>query len=215
MRPFNMLTKPPYSERMKYRIGRGEEGVLTIQPYKGELLPHWRFATVPKARESSEILWTKFLEYHDDKNFPGMDMARKFIQMGMTRAKRYANYKGGRKYVHGKAAGVKNEKGLNHAGKQEKEMASGIFREVWERCKVHEGYLELKAEFKRDQQAWNKMTEEEKNDFEIREVQDAPMKEEAAAGGIQKGWKIEDEKPAIKKEVKIEDDEPAIKTEEE
>ena len=28
----------------------------------------------------------------------GMDMARKFIQMGMTRSKRYANYKGGRKF---------------------------------------------------------------------------------------------------------------------
>src|ERR1700744_3013574 len=29
-------------EPHRYRIGRGEEGVLTVQPYKGELLPLWR-----------------------------------------------------------------------------------------------------------------------------------------------------------------------------
>ena len=34
-------------------------------------------------------------------------MARKFLQMGMTRAKRYANHKGGRKY----GAGGKGEGG--------------------------------------------------------------------------------------------------------
>lgn len=26
-----------------YRVGRGEQGVFRVQPYKDELLPHWRF----------------------------------------------------------------------------------------------------------------------------------------------------------------------------
>ena len=26
-----------------YRVGRGEQGVLLVQLYKGEILPHWRF----------------------------------------------------------------------------------------------------------------------------------------------------------------------------
>lgn len=26
-----------------YRVGRGEQGVLICEPYKGEILPHWRF----------------------------------------------------------------------------------------------------------------------------------------------------------------------------
>ena len=30
--------------------------------------------------------------------FVGADMARKYLQMGYTRARRYANHKGGRKY---------------------------------------------------------------------------------------------------------------------
>ncbi|MEM7760533.1 MAG: DUF4385 family protein, partial [Cyanobacteria bacterium P01_A01_bin.40] len=26
-----------------YQIGRGEQGVLLVEPYKSEILPHWRF----------------------------------------------------------------------------------------------------------------------------------------------------------------------------
>ena len=39
-----------------------------------------------------------FLAYLKAGDFPGADMARKFLQMGWTRARRYANHKGGRKY---------------------------------------------------------------------------------------------------------------------
>ena len=34
-----------------YRIGVGEQSVLLVQPYKGEILPHSRFATPDAARE--------------------------------------------------------------------------------------------------------------------------------------------------------------------
>ena len=36
-----------------YRVGRGEQGVLLVEPYKSEILPHWRFATTDIATESS------------------------------------------------------------------------------------------------------------------------------------------------------------------
>ena len=26
-----------------YRVGKGEQGVLLVEPYKSEILPHWRF----------------------------------------------------------------------------------------------------------------------------------------------------------------------------
>lgn len=29
----------------KYRVGKGEQGVLLVEPYKSEILPHWRFRT--------------------------------------------------------------------------------------------------------------------------------------------------------------------------
>ncbi len=81
-----------------YQVGRGEQGVLMVEPYKGEILPHWRFRTVPIAEESAEKIMALFEEYRRKDDFVGMDMARKFIQMGYTRARRYSNHKGGRKY---------------------------------------------------------------------------------------------------------------------
>ena len=117
---------PPYTT---YRIGRGETGVLTFEPYKSALLPLWRFRTPDVARTSSQEIWSAFLDYEKDDDFVGMDMARKFLQMGMTRAKRYANHKGGRKY--GPGGKVLDGEG-DWAGRKEKEEASTIFREVWE-----------------------------------------------------------------------------------
>ena len=42
-----------------------------------------------------------YLDYRDDKDFIGMDMCRKFLEMGFTRARRYANHNSGRKYKKG------------------------------------------------------------------------------------------------------------------
>ncbi|KAF2645546.1 hypothetical protein P280DRAFT_465362 [Massarina eburnea CBS 473.64] len=85
------------AHRMSYRIGRGETLVLTFEPYKSAILPLWRFKTPAIARKSSQEIYEKFLEYNGQDDFVGMDMCRKFLQMGMTRSKRYANHKGGRK----------------------------------------------------------------------------------------------------------------------
>jgi len=81
-----------------YRVGRGEMGVLLVRPYKDEILPYWRFKTPEIARESSEKIYQLFLDYKQNGDFIGMDMARKFLQMGYTRARRYANHKTGQKY---------------------------------------------------------------------------------------------------------------------
>src|SRR5438270_5049135 len=78
-----------------YRIGKGEQGVLLVEPYKGEILPHWRFKTVAEARASSSTIFGLFEGYLKAADFPGADMARKFLQMGWTRAPRYANNRGG------------------------------------------------------------------------------------------------------------------------
>ncbi|KAL8921198.1 MAG: hypothetical protein Q9208_005808 [Pyrenodesmia sp. 3 TL-2023] len=121
--------------RMSYRIGRGETGVLTFEPYKSILLPHWRFRTVAIATQSSQKLWSKFVQYEEEDDFVGMDMCRKFIQMGMTRAKRYANHKGGKKYD--KKSGMELEKSV-------------------ERCKAHDGYKNKKEAFLKEQKEWER-----------------------------------------------------------
>ena len=81
-----------------YQVGRGEQGVLLVEPYKSELLPHWRFRTPELAQESAQTIYALFLAYKDAGDFVGMDMARKFLQMGYTRSRRYANHRSGRKY---------------------------------------------------------------------------------------------------------------------
>ncbi len=126
--------------------------MLTFEPYKSVLLPLWRFRTVPIAKQSSQDLWARFLSYDSQDDFVGMDMARKFIQMGMTRAKRYANHKGGRKYD--KVSGKELEKSKGHKDMDEKEAASQVFKQVWERCRSHAGYLE-KKEFLKEQKHWD------------------------------------------------------------
>ncbi|KIL88214.1 hypothetical protein FAVG1_08292 [Fusarium avenaceum] len=140
------------AHRMSYRIGRGEQGVLTFEPYKSAILPLWRFRTVPIAQKSAEDLWAKFKEFKDQNDFVGMDMTRKFIQMGMTRAKRYANHAGGRKYKKGTKEELPQSD--EHPDKDEKERASMIFRGYWTRCKEDEDYQNLKKEFLKQQKNW-------------------------------------------------------------
>jgi hypothetical protein len=89
-----------------YRIGKGEQGVLSVEPYKSEILPHWRFKTVTEAETSAAKIYSLFLAYRDAADFVGMDMARKFLQMGYTRARRYANHPSGRKYAPAAKAGT-------------------------------------------------------------------------------------------------------------
>jgi hypothetical protein len=171
--PSEPLTK---SQRMAYRIGRGETGVLTFEPYKSEILPLWRFKTPSIARKSSSDIYSKFLEYDKNDDFIGMDMSRKFLQMGMTRAKRYANHAGGRKYD--KKTGELLEKSKGHEGQEEKLEASGIFREVWEKAKLHNGYVEKKERFMKEQKEWDKEKKKEAK-TEVKVEIKTEVKEEA------------------------------------
>ncbi|SFG18501.1 protein of unknown function [Halobacillus alkaliphilus] len=123
----------------KYRVGRGEQGVLMVEPYKGEILPHWRFKTPEIARQSSDKIYQMFLEYKKNDDFVGMDMARKFLQMGYTRSRRYANYKGGKKYDEN---GEINERDID----EEKAKSAEIFEEKWIQAREDEEYLEKKKE---------------------------------------------------------------------
>ena len=82
----------------RYRIGRGEQGVLLVRPYTDVICRHWRFKTLKEARISSQKIFDMYLDYRIQKDFVGMDMCRKFLEMGFTRARRYANHKDGKKY---------------------------------------------------------------------------------------------------------------------
>ncbi|MCY9590831.1 DUF4385 domain-containing protein [Paenibacillus chitinolyticus] len=123
-----------------YTVGRGEQGVLLVEPYKSEILPHWRFKTPEIAKESSEKIYNLFMDYKKSGDFIGMDMARKFLQMGYTRARRYTNHKGGRKYS--------KEDGsiLPYQNDPVKAESAAIFKAQWEIAKTDEDYIRMKKE---------------------------------------------------------------------
>jgi Domain of unknown function (DUF4385) len=120
-----------------YCIGRGEQGVLLVEPYKGEILPHWKFKTPEIAHQSSEAIYTLFLAYKEQDDFVGMDMARKFLQMGYTRSRRYANHKSGRKYDKDSKIVLPREEDPVKA------QCAKIFYEKWQLAKTDLKYLEL------------------------------------------------------------------------
>jgi hypothetical protein len=138
-----------------YRVGKGEQGVLLVEPYKSEILPYWRFKTPDIARESSEKIYEMFLDYLDRDDFVGADMARKFLQMGYTRSRRYANHKSGRKYKSNPQKETSQEAQIQARKdilpNQEdpvKAASAAIFKEKWTQAKTNEKYLLLLKQHK-------------------------------------------------------------------
>lgn len=120
-----------------YRIGRGELGVLTVEFYKSELLPLWRFRTPEIATESADAIYAQFEAYRKADDFVGIDMARKFLQMGYTRSCRYARHRSGRKCDD-------SGKELPEMHDPEKQQSADIFHVAWEKARNDAHYLELK-----------------------------------------------------------------------
>lgn len=120
-----------------YRIGRGEQGVFHAEPYKSELLPLWAFKDAETAQKSSDAIYAKFLEYRAEGDFVGMDVARKYLQMGYTRSRRYAKYKGGKK-----SQPFEKEDSV-------KARSAKIFHEKWRLAAEDEEYLRIKEEHHR------------------------------------------------------------------
>lgn len=131
----------------KYRIGRGEYGVLTAEPYKSEILPFWRFKTPEIAGESAAKIYELYLDYKKQQDFVGMDMCRKFLEMGFTRARRYANHPSGRKYE------TKNgEKQIRPQAADaltgEKAKSAAIFKEYRDKVMTDPVYREMREKHK-------------------------------------------------------------------
>lgn len=122
-----------------YRVGRGEQGVLLVEPYKSEILPYWKFKTPEIARQSADKIYELFLTYKAQGDFVGMDMARKFLQMGYTRSRRYANHKSGRKYEKGAKTILPREEDPIKA------ESARIFYQKWQLARNDAEYLNLRA----------------------------------------------------------------------
>jgi hypothetical protein len=137
----NILFRP--NDR-RYRIGRGEQGVLLVRPYTDVICKYWRFKTLKEAKVSSQKIFDMYLDYRIQKDFVGMDMCRKFLEMGFTRARRYANHKDGKKY--GKDGKVLPQE--KDWATSEKAKSANRFKDFRDLVTQDEFYISLRKEWR-------------------------------------------------------------------
>ena len=128
----------------RYRIGRGEQGVLLVRPYTDVICRHWRFKTLKEARVSSQKIFDMYLDYRIQKDFVGMDMCRKFLEMGFTRARRYANHKDGKKYDKNRNVLPQEKDALT----SQKAISARIFKTYRDLCTTDEYYIQLRKQWR-------------------------------------------------------------------
>jgi len=131
--------------RKLYRIGRGEQGVLLVRPYTNIICNYWRFKTPKIAIQSANKIFSLYLDYRDSGDFIGMDMCRKFLEMGFTRARRYANHNSGRKYKKGTKEILPQEE--DHMTSKYAESAR-IFKHVRDIVAKSEDYVRMRKEWR-------------------------------------------------------------------
>ncbi|NBB73870.1 MAG: DUF4385 family protein, partial [Bacteroidetes bacterium] len=90
-------------------------------------------------KESVAALEERYTDYREAADFVGMDMVRKVLQMGFTRAMRYAKYPGGQKY---------DEDGTEREPEQwadaAKRAAAVVFRDAWQAVRDDPDYQRRK-----------------------------------------------------------------------
>ena len=126
--------------RQLYRIGRGEQGVLLVRPYTNDICSHWRFVNESIARKSADKIYSMYVDYKDQQDFIGMDMARKFLEMGFTRSRRYANHPSGKKYAKDGSVRPQSADALY----SEKARSARVFKEVRDRAAKDEKYVTMR-----------------------------------------------------------------------
>ncbi|RPH07683.1 MAG: DUF4385 domain-containing protein [Alphaproteobacteria bacterium TMED194] len=132
----------------RYRIGRGEQGVLLVRPYTENICQHWRFKTVAIAKKSAKTIYEMYVDYKKIHDFVGMDMCRKFLEMGFTRARRYANHKDGRKYVQTHDEKFRQLPQAKDWATNEKAKAARVFKKYRDLVTHDETYIEMRKSWR-------------------------------------------------------------------
>ena len=85
-----------------------------------------------------------FCDYKEQQDFIGMDMARKFLEMGFTRARRYANHPSGKKYARDGSISPQSPTALHC----EKSKSATVFKKVRDRAAYDEKYVIMRKEWR-------------------------------------------------------------------
>ena len=142
--------------RQLYRIGRGEQGVLLVRPYTNLICRRWRFKTVKEAKKSANDIHSMYMGFRALKDFIGMDMCRKFLEMGFTRARRYANHKDGKKYKDGKILPQEKDWATS-----EKAKSASIFKRYRDLVATDKVYITMRKNWRELENANNNIQKSE------------------------------------------------------
>ena len=115
-----------------------------VRPYTNDICAHWRFVDEEAATKSSNKIYEMFCEYKRRDDFIGMDMARKFLEMGFTRARRYANHSSGRKYAEDGSVSTCEKDCLTNV----KAKAAQIFKVVRDKAAYDPTYKNMRKEWR-------------------------------------------------------------------
>jgi len=102
-----------------YIIGKGSFGVLKYKPYKDEIIPYWYYGNIKSATKSSKKIYKLFKLYLKNNDFPGADIARKYLRMGTKQAQR------------------------QRSNNEEKHQIYKIFKKVWKKAAKNKKYLKM------------------------------------------------------------------------
>ena len=142
----NLIFKP---NDKRYRIGRGEQGVLLVKPYTNNICKHWRFKTPMEAYISASRILFEYHLYKEKEDFVGMDMCRKFLEMGFTRSRRYANHKSGKKYdENGKVRPQEKDRATSDKAKSAK-----LFKDARNRVTTDPKYIHMRKQWRQRENA--------------------------------------------------------------
>ena len=133
--------------RQLYRIGRGEQGVLLVRPYTNDICAHWRFVNESVARKSADKIYSMYVDYKDQQDFIGMDMARKFLEMGFTRSRRYANHPSGKKYAEDGSVRPQSPDALHC----EKARSARVFKKIRDKVAKDETYVIMRKQWRNNE----------------------------------------------------------------
>ena len=91
-----------------------------------------------------------YLDYRIQKDFVGMDMCRKFLEMGFTRARRYANHKDGKKYDKNRNILSQEPDALT----SEKAQSARVFK-IWRDVITHDPiYIKMRKVWRENEYVW-------------------------------------------------------------
>ena len=96
--------------------------------------------------KSANKIFAMYLDYRDEEDFVGMDMCRKFLEMGFTRSRRYANHRDGKKYdKEGNVIPQEPDHATCHFAKSAK-----IFKKVRDIVAKNDTYVKMRKHWRKE-----------------------------------------------------------------